>query len=126
MKRYLLKYFVWISLTLAFASCKSPRIMMGEKQELPTNLVSDSKTVDKTVFKTTVVYQGKELSGRVMVKKDNDGLYRLAFYNEMGMTFLEGTLERNRLIIENIIPVLDNGVFIRKFSKSLRKAMNSI
>ncbi len=61
-----------------------------------------------------------------MVKKDNDGLYRLAFYNEMGMTFLEGTLERNRLIIENIIPVLDNGVFIRKFSKSLRKAMNSI
>jgi hypothetical protein len=98
--------------------------MMSEKQELHTNLVSDSKSVEKTVFKTTILYQGKELSGRVMVKKDKDGLYRLAFYNEMGMTFLEGTLDRNRLIIENIIPVLDNRVFIRKFSKSLKKAMN--
>ena len=123
MKRYLLKYFAWISLALALTSCQAPRITMSGKQDVNASEIRSSNAIEKITCKALVSFRGKELSGQVMIKKDKEDLYRVAFYNEMGMTFLQGTLDNNRMIVENIIPALDNKVFLRKFRKALNQVI---
>jgi len=124
MKLYLLKYLIWISLLAIIFSCKSPKILLSGGQTETQDLISYGDASEKLTYKATVLFQDKELSGRLLIKKDVDGNYRLAFFNEMGMTFLEGTLDhslkRNSLRTYNIIPVLDNNRFLRNFEKSLR------
>lgn len=124
MKLYPLRYLTWISLLAIAFSCSSPKILLSGGQTEANDITSNSGTSEKITYKATVLFQDKELSGRLLVKKDVDGNYRLAFFNEMGMTFLEGTLDhslkRNSLTIYNIIPVLDNKRFLRNFEKSLR------
>jgi len=73
----------------------------------------------KMTYTTKVFYKDNELSGRVLLKEDSTGTYRVAFYNEMGMTYFEGKLEHRALEVVNIIPVLDNRVFLKKFKKSI-------
>jgi len=41
----------------------------------------------------------------------------------MGMTYLEGNLDGGQLFIQNIIPVLDSRLFLRKFKKALKKVL---
>jgi len=119
MKRSLLTYFAWISLAVIAFSCRAPRVIISDEQAESVKISVDTGTFKKTTFKASVLYKDKELSGRLLIKKDDSGNYRVAFYNEMGMTYLEGMLENKKLIIHNIIPALDNKVFLRKFEKSL-------
>jgi len=84
MKRFLLTYFVWISLLVIASSCASPRIIMSGKADEGLSEITSSNSLEKTTYKTTVLFQGKELSGRVLVKKDVDGNYRIAFLMKWG------------------------------------------
>ncbi len=114
MKPSLLRYFAWISLTALLLSCVSPKIILKGEQE-----AHSWASNDKAIFKATIIYHEEEISGRVLIKKFGEDDYRIAFYNEMGMTYLEGTLKGHKLELQNIMPVLDNRVFLRKFEKAL-------
>jgi hypothetical protein len=82
------------------------------------------ESTEKKSLKATVEFEGKVLSGRVLIKKPVSGDIRVAFYSELGMTYLEGFVNpdtrRKRLVIHSIIPLLDNKRFIRSFERSLR------
>lgn len=113
MKPSLLTYFAWISLVV-LVSCASPKVILtGDQYEF------SSSSFDKVTYKADVRYRDQEISGRVLVKKTGVENYRVAFYNELGITYLEGTLERKKLIVQNIIPILDNRLFLRKFKSFL-------
>jgi hypothetical protein len=123
MKRSLLTYFAWISLALTGFSCRSPQVLLTGNQQDTVKISSDSVSSGMAVFKADVLYRDKELTGRILVKKADADHYKVAFYNEMGMTYLEGTLEKKNLVVKNIIPALDNKLFLKKFSRSLIKVL---
>lgn len=123
MKPSLLKYSAWISLVVIAFSCRAPRVIISGEQAESVKISVDTGSFKKTTFKASVIYKDKELSGRLLIKKDDSGNYRIAFYNEMGMTYLEGMLENKKLIIHNIIPVLNNRMFFRKFEKSVKAVL---
>jgi hypothetical protein len=125
MKQSLLKYSAWISLVFVLcASCSSSRIFVSgdEAGKIRESILSNS--FDKITCKAKVTFHDNELSGLMLIKKTADGNYRLAFYNELGMTYLEGlfmdTEKRSRLIIKNIIPALNYKSFVKSFEKSLQ------
>jgi hypothetical protein len=120
MKPSLLRYFAWISLVMAAFSCKSPEVILTGDKDENIHITIDSQASDKSTYKAKVIFRDKEITGRLLVKKTDEHTYRVAFYNEMGMTYLEGTFSGKKLIIQNIIPVLDNRLFIRKFEKSMK------
>jgi hypothetical protein len=120
MIRSLLLYFAWISLVMIAFSCRAPKVIISGEQAESVYISIDSGSFEKTTLKAKVIYKDEELTGRILIKKIDKNNYRVAFYNEMGMTYLEGTLDNNKLIIHNIIPVLDNKIFLRKFEKSMK------
>jgi hypothetical protein len=120
MKRSLLKYSAWISLVMIAFSCRAPQIIFSGEPGDNFSTSIDSGSFEITTLKAKVLYKDTELSGHVLVKKYADGNYKVAFFNEMGMTFLDATLENKKLIIHDIIPVLDNKIFLRKFEKSMK------
>lgn len=125
MPRSLLRYSAWISLVFLASSCFSPKIIItGDKAASYDKSMQPGKS-EKMTYKATVTYKDQELSGRVIVKKIHDETYRVAFFNELGMTYLEGELDKsspkNKLVIHNIVPVLDNKLFLRKFGKVVKE-----
>ena len=83
-----------------------------------------SSSFEKITCKAKVTFHENELSGLMLIKKTEDGNFKLAFYNELGMTYLEGTFENSskhkKLIVKNIAPVLNHKPFIKSFEKSLQ------
>jgi len=49
-------------------------------------------TQEKVTCKATISFHGQELSGRMMFKKVAEDTVRFAFFNELGMSFVEGSL----------------------------------
>ena len=124
MKRSLLKYSAWISLVcLLCFSCSSSRIFVSgdEAGKIRESFLDSS--FEKITCKTRVTFHENELSGLMLIKKTEEGNYKLAFYNELGMTYLEGlfvnTGKHPELVVNRIIPVLDHKTFIKSFEKSL-------
>jgi hypothetical protein len=119
MKRSLLIFSAWISLVLlASTSCRTARVSYSG---IPLSVVSS----EKLTFKTTVTWGEREISGLMLLKKTEDGKLRIAFYNELGMTYLEGMLDlsakNSKLLIKNIAPAIDYKPFIKNFEKCLRE-----
>jgi hypothetical protein len=124
MKQSLLTYFAWISVLLIIAtSCRSARISYPDEQGVITVDSVSAILLEKTSFRTKVSWGEKELTGLMMVKKDSAGDYRIAFFNELGMTYLEGKLDRSskhqKLNIINIAPAVNYKPFIKNFGKCL-------
>jgi len=125
MKLSLLRYFAWISLVLmASVSCRSSRIYLSGDQ---TGRFSESiftGSFEKITLKAKVIYQERELTGLLLIKNAWDGNYKIAFFNELGMTYVEGTLEnsskRKKLVVKNIAPNLDHKIFIKNLERSLQ------
>lgn len=125
MKQSLLKYFAWISLVLmATVSCRSSRIHLSGEQ---VDMISDSilnDSFEKITFKAKVIFRERELTGFMLIKNSGVGNYKIAFFNELGMTYLEGTLEntskRKKLVVKNIAPVINYKIFVKNFEKCLR------
>jgi hypothetical protein len=125
MKRSLLIFSAWISLVVLLPSCLSPKIVMTGETPASFDKIMQPGQPEKHIYKATVLFKSNELSGRVLLKKTGIDTYRVAFYNELGMTYLEGTIDlsskKKTFIIQNIIPALDHNVFLRKFEKSVRQ-----
>ena len=73
MKRSLKIHLRWISIV----------IMLG---------CATGYTQEKVTCKATISFHGQELSGRMMFKKVAEDTVRFAFFNELGMSFVEGSL----------------------------------
>jgi hypothetical protein len=88
-----------------------------------------SGSFEKINLKAKVTFHENALSGLMLIKKISDGNYKLAFYNELGMTYLEGLFishgENSKLILNQIIPVLNHPSFIKSFEKSLQIAFSN-
>ena len=119
MKLSLLKYSVWISLVLlAGTSCRSARVSYSG---MPFKVVSS----EIVTYKMQVTWGEREISGLMLFKKMVDGNLKIAFYNELGMTYLEGTFDlsakNSKLIIKNIAPAIDYKPFIKNFERCLKE-----
>jgi hypothetical protein len=123
MPRSLLRYSAWISLVFLAVSCFSPRITVTGEQPASYDKTLQPGLPEKIIYKATVTLRGQELTGRLMLKKTDDDRYRVAWYSELGMTYLEGELipssRKEKLMVHNILPALDNNMFIRKFGKAV-------
>jgi hypothetical protein len=129
MKRYLLIYSAWISLLLIpGTSCRSARISYSGEQEANSIDSVALGSFEKRTFKTEVTWGEREISGLMLVKNTGDGHFKIAFYNELGMTYLEGTLDmlqrHPRLIVKNIAPAIDYKPFIKNFERCLQAAVS--
>ena len=108
MKISLPKYSGWISLLM----------MVG---------LSGATAQEKVTCKANVFYHGQELSGRMMFKQVSPDTLRYAFFNELGMSFVEGTItvgSRPSAVgsqIENIAAFLD----YKPFKKNLERGLKS-
>ena len=129
MKRSLLIYFAWISIVLAAGvSCRSARIYTSGAlaEMIRESVFTDS--IKKTTFKAKVIYQERELDGIMLIKNAGDGNLKIAFFNELGITYLEGTLETSsqhkNLIVKNVAPILNNKLFLKNFEKSIQIAFS--
>jgi hypothetical protein len=125
MKRSLMKYFAWISLALlALVSCRSAKILSSGEQAVMIRDSISSGSFNKITLKAKVIFQERELAGLMLIKKTPDGNYKIAFYNEIGLTYLEGTLDtstkQKKLIVKNIAPIIDHEFFVKSFEKSLQ------
>jgi hypothetical protein len=89
---------------------------------------------DKVTCKASIVFHGQELSGRMMFKQISEDTIRFAFFNELGMSFVEGSLSvsgqrsavsgqrsavSGQVEIQRISDFLDHKSFIRNFEKGL-------
>ena len=125
MKRSQLKYFAWISLVCMLCfSCRSSRIIISGEQAGKMSESFLTGSFEKITCKAKVIFHENELSGLMLIKKTDNENYRLAFYNELGMTYLEGTFENSakheKLIVKNIAPIINYKSFIKSFEKSLQ------
>jgi hypothetical protein len=130
MKLSLLRYSAWISLVfMALGSCRSSKIFLSGDEAKVVYQSFITGSFEKQTFKAKVSFQEKELSGRMMIKNTGNGYYKIAFYNEVGMTYLEGTIENSskhkKLIIKNIVPILNHKPFIKSFEKSLQTVFSN-
>lgn len=110
-------------MALLVSSCLSPKITISIEPVINNTAPADSGATENSMFKLRVLSGDDEITGRLLIKKDLQGNYRIAFFSELGMTYLEGTIDnsakRGKIIIHYIMPVLDNKTFLRKFEKSL-------
>jgi hypothetical protein len=83
-----------------------------------------SNSFEKITCKAKVTFHENELSGLMLIKKTEDDNYKIAFYNELGMTYLEGLIDIQgkhvKLIVKNIVPALNHKRFIKSFEKSIQ------
>jgi hypothetical protein len=125
MKRSLLKYSAWISLVCMFCtSCSSSRVFVSGDAAKKMRELFLNQSFEKITCKAKVTFHENELSGLMLIKKTSDGNYKLAFYNELGTTYLEALIDNHgkhsKLIVKNIIPALNHKSFIKSFEKSLQ------
>jgi hypothetical protein len=108
---------------MAAASCRSPGLYISGEQAAKSRESINNGSFEKMSFRAKVIFKERELSGIMLFKKAPDGNYRIAFYNELGMTYLEGTLDNsskhNNLIVKNIAPDIDHKIFLKNFEKCL-------
>ena len=123
MKRPLLTYSAWISLLLlALVACRSAKVSYPAE---PVTFAGSGKMT----FKARISWGEKEVAGLLLVKEDNEGELKIAFYNELGMTYLEGTLDRPGrkpdLNVVNIAPAIDFNLFIKNFERCMQEAFKA-
>ena len=124
-----LKYFAWISLVLLIlVSCRSSRIYTSGEQ---AELIRDSilmHAFEKLMVKAKITYRERELSGLMLIKNTGSRNYKIAFFNEIGMTYLEGTLDRkskhNKFSVKAIAPVINYQSFVKNFEKCLQEVFD--
>ena len=115
----------WISVVLILSvSCRSARVSYSGELAVNSPDSVAFGSFEKRTFKTKITWGEKEISGLMLVKKTEDGNLRIAFFNELGMTYLEGTLDRSskhsKLILKNIAPAIDFKPFIKNFERCLQ------
>jgi hypothetical protein len=83
---------------------------------------------EKVTCRAEVVFHGQELTGRMMFKQVSEDTVRFAFFNELGMSFVEGSLAvrssqfavRSQAEIVKIADFLDYRSFRRNFERAVQ------
>jgi hypothetical protein len=124
MKPFLPAFLLWISLlALVVGSCKAPQVVISRAEHISSPEAPMAMDSLKTGLRAQVVYGEQELSGRMMLKKTGDGVYKVAFFNELGMTYLDGSYilsgRAGKFTPNTIAPDLDRKAFLRSFEKAL-------
>jgi hypothetical protein len=78
---------------------------------------------DKVTCKALVIFHGQELSGRMMFKQVNPDTVRFAFFNELGMSFVEGTANEPDFQISKIAPFLDYKSFVKNLERGFEELL---
>lgn len=115
---------LWISLSaLILVSCTAPQVIISPsgRASLPDERnAGDTPGPD---LRMKVLYGEKELAGRMILKKTDEGVYKVAFFNELGMTYLDGTYtslgKKEKFTPNTIAPYLDRKAFLKNFEKAL-------
>jgi hypothetical protein len=126
MKPSLLIYSTWISLLLLAAfSCKAPGIALSGRNAVQAYTSLADGSFERIDFKARISYKEKELPGRMIIKNDGSGLYRIAFFNELGMTWLEAAYHKDHpkknLTIRQVSPLLDHPKTLKSLEKSFQR-----
>lgn len=126
MKRSLLIYSTWISLLLlAAVSCKAPAVALSGRNAVQAYTALADGSFERIEFKARISYKDKELPGRMIIKNDGAGSYRIAFFNELGMTWLEAAYHKDHnksnLAIRQVSPLLDYPKTLKSLEKSFQR-----
>jgi hypothetical protein len=78
---------------------------------------------DKVTCKAMVIFHGQELSGRMMFKQVTPDTVRFAFFNELGMSFVEGSVNPTDLQISKIAPFLDYKSFVKNLERGFEELL---
>lgn len=118
------KSLAWISiLLLLFSGCRQGSFLPAGITELPEIRLPVNPEVDKLTFKARIFSTRSEISGILVIKKTADSSYRIAYFNEMGMSYLEGSMAGTYpypLAIRSVNPLVASG----KTTGTLEKALN--
>ena len=125
MKRSLLTYSTWISiLLLAAVSCKTPGLALSGRKAVKAYSALADGSFDRMDLKARISYKEKGLAGRMIIKNDGSGLYRIAFFNELGMTWLEAAYHpghpKKNLMIRQVSPLLNHPKTLKSLEKSFQ------
>jgi len=79
--------------------------------------------IEKVTFRATITVKGQEYSGVMVIKQVPDGEYRVAYFNEVGMSYLEGTLKGEtypwKLSCNLVSPFLSSAKVLRNLETAL-------
>lgn len=112
-----------ISLLVILSGCSPFRgITMAGSDDRPVALPAFADT-EKVTYKAILTVRGVDYSGLMMIKAVEDE-YRIAFFSEVGMSYLEGSLQGEsyprRLACRTLSPFLSS----RTTLKDLEAALN--
>lgn len=135
MIRSLLTYSVWISLLPALISCQAPGLTVSGHGISAARESIAGGTAEKVAFRALISYREQELTGQMIIKKDADGRYRVAFFGEFGMTYFEAQSEvvhSSKFMVQSLVfevrsvtAFLDHPMIIKSLEKSLRMALSA-
>lgn len=80
------------ALILALSGCRQIQWMPAGMAEMPKLQMPLSEEAGKLSYKTSLNTGRGELSGMTIIKKMDNGEFRIAFFNEVGMSYFEGSL----------------------------------
>ena len=131
MKPSLLIYSTWISLLLlAAVSCKAPAVALSGRNAVQAYTALANGSFERIDFKARISYREKELPGRMIIKNDGAGLYRIAFFNELGMTYLEAAYHtkhnKKNLTIRQVSPLLDHPKTLKSLETSFQQLFKKV
>jgi hypothetical protein len=113
-----------ISLSLILGGCAGQRSMTVKNEAGMTISTPISSGIEKISFKTVLTSGEKEYSGIMVIKKMADDEYRIAFFNEVGMSYLEGSFQGEEypwnLSCNSVSPFLSS----KKILNDLETALN--
>ena len=123
MRRSLLKYSVSISLLLFMQGCYMAHFQPCDKYAGEQVIPPFSEEFQKASYKANLSIRQVELSGMMLIRKSGMEEYKIAFINELGMSYFEATLTdinlNAHLEIRNISSFLDHKLVIRSLEKCL-------
>jgi hypothetical protein len=129
MRKFPIISLIWISiLALIFQGCSFSRHLNRISAVHVNDTIINIETpfpenFQKVLYKSSLIFHGNSLNGLMMIKKTGEDSYRIAFFNELGMSFFDGELKAGRekgfpaLKMNSVIPVLDRKRFLKSLGK---------
>lgn len=120
-------FLICISLLLLLPSCYLTQYEKTGKVDMSgpgyDELMPFPSSFEKALYKARLEVNGHEFAGLMMIKAFEEGVYKAAFFSELGLNFFDFELKpvagKNKLglYVNNIYEPLDKGFLLNKFEK---------
>lgn len=120
-------YFICISVLLLLAGCRASKHWHAAESGAAVTAIGERKAFgpgfDKVLFRARLSVYGQDLNGLMMIKAQDDGSHKVAFFNELGMNFfdlilLPGDKANHRILrVNNIYSSLNRKNLLKAFEK---------